>query len=229
MHIWHKHTAPTYRNQHSSPPKSPQTPCLTDETKSSTSYPPLHDLINPDKNLREKKATIFDDWSRKTIHIDPEPHTQTPDSISQVLMMIHTMAVTECIASYEPNPILFSQPPDVDKSEESLPRGTRRVLAQLRSGKSPILLSYLHNLDPNSYSSPLCPLYKSHTHTTQHLFTCTKMPITNNKGSVDEPGRAGGYEQLWSDAQQAAGGRRRCPGVQSAMRTGRGQELTIIK
>ena len=92
---------------------------------------PLHDLNNPDKNLRQKKETIFDDWSGKTIRIDPKPDTPTPDSISQSLKTIHTMAVSECISEYKPNPILLSSPPDIDRSEEFLSRGTRRILAQL--------------------------------------------------------------------------------------------------
>ena len=50
---------------------------------------------------------------------------------------------------------------------------TDRTLAQLRTNKSPILISYLHKVDETHHPSPLCPLCKTHPHTTDHLFNCT--------------------------------------------------------
>ena len=54
-------------------------------------------------------------------------------------------------------------------AEEILPRLTRRILAQLRTNKSPFLKLYLHHVDAKSHPSPLCPLCKTHTHTTHTL------------------------------------------------------------
>ena len=63
---------------------------------------------------------------------------------------------------------------------KTLPRKTRRTLAQLRDGKSPFLLSYKNKIDPFTYPSPLCPLCKLQTHDTTHLFNCPLIP-TNLK------------------------------------------------
>ena len=43
--------------------------------------------------------------------------------------------------------------PKISLSELSLPRETRRTLAQLRTNKSPILISYLHKVDGTHYPS----------------------------------------------------------------------------
>ena len=53
----------------------------------------------------------------------------------------------------------------------SLPRETRRTLAQLRTNKTPILISYLHKVDETHHPSPLCPLCKTHPHTTTTFST----------------------------------------------------------
>src|SRR5580692_9575024 len=71
----------------------------------------------------------------------------------------------------------------LDSSEESLPRPTRRLLAQLRTGKSPMLYSYLHKIDPTTNSSPLCPLCKTTEHTT-NLFICQHI---STKLTPDDP------------------------------------------
>ena len=127
----------------------------------------------------------------------------TTELITQNLKTIHTIAVAESRQSYNPNPILAQPAPDINPLEQSLPRRTRRVLAQLRAGKSPILCSYLHMIDPGSHPSPLCPLCKSQDHTTSHLFSSQKnQHNTECTGSVGRPGRGCG-------AAAAVGG---CPG-----------------
>ena len=55
---------------------------------------------------------------------------------------------------------------------------TRRTLAQLRTNKSPFLLSYLHKIDASTHPSPLCPFSRTHKHTTQHLFSCLQIRTT---------------------------------------------------
>ena len=73
------------------------------------------------------------------------------------------------------NKILRTQ---VSSTEENLPRHRRRTLAQLRSNKSPFLLSYLLKIDASTHPSPLCPLCRIHEHTTQHLFSCSQIHTT---------------------------------------------------
>ena len=62
------------------------------------------------------------------------------------------------------------------KSEESLSRKIRRTLAQIRTNKSPLLLTYKHKIDPHTHPNPLCTFCKIHDHDTIHLFNCTHIP-----------------------------------------------------
>src|SRR5437867_191719 len=117
------------------------------------------------------KETIFQNWNRKTINIDNNLNPPTPESISNNIKKIHTLAVNECLTSYKPNPILRNTAPDINPSEQSLSRKTRRLLAQLRTDKSPILKAYLHEIDSKSCPSAACPLCNYHLHNTQHLLS----------------------------------------------------------
>ena len=54
------------------------------------------------------------------------------------------------------------------------------TIAQLRTNKSHILISYLHKVDETHYPSPLCPLCKTHPHTTEHIFKCTHLYTLSN-------------------------------------------------
>ena len=120
------------------------------------------------------------------------------------LAVLAVRLYAECIQSYKPNPILAQPAPNINHSEQSLPRVTRRVLTQLRAGKSPILCSYLHMIDSKSHPSPLCPLRKSHEHTTSHLFSCQKINTTLNVRDLwDYPVGVAALLQQWMDAQGA--------------------------
>ena len=107
--------------------------------KSQLSTHPPHNLLPQPAGLREMKETIFDNWSGTTTTIkNNNNNALTKELITQNVKTIHTIAVAECRQSYTSNPILAQPAPNVNPSEQSLPRRTRRVLAQLRAGKSPI-------------------------------------------------------------------------------------------
>ena len=53
----------------------------------------------------------------------------------------------------------------------------RTKLAQLRANKSPLLQSYLHTVNPDTYT-PQCALCLSHTHDTNYLVTAVKYHTT---------------------------------------------------
>ena len=57
----------------------------------------------------------------------------------------------------------------------TLPRSTRRNIAELRTNKCPILHSYLNKIYENKHPSPLYPICKTEPHTTTHLFNCIKI------------------------------------------------------
>ena len=84
---------------------------------------------------------------------------------------IHTRAVAKSIAARANNRVLGSPAPDVDDTEQELPRKTRRTLAQLRSGECLALSNYQHKMGWSD--SPMCPCCRSEEHTTQHIFDCS--------------------------------------------------------
>ena len=60
------------------------------------------------------------------------------------------------------------------ESEKKLPRSTRVKLAQLRSGYSKLLNSYMSRIDPEVRD--VCPDCQESPHDTKHLFECKKKP-----------------------------------------------------
>ena len=68
--------------------------------------------------------------------------------------------------------------PSVSPAELLLSRETRRTLAQLRTNKSPLLVSYLFSIGDPRHPSPLCPLCLMHDHTSSHLFECKSLPTS---------------------------------------------------
>ena len=122
------------------------------------------------------KPTTFNN-PRHTTNIPTVPCTVTADIIAN-MRDIHTSIVSQHLAARDNNKTLRTHPSQVSSTEENLPRHTRRTLAQLRRNKSPFLLSYLHKIDASTHPSPLCPLCRTHEHTTQHLFSCPQIHTT---------------------------------------------------
>ena len=89
---------------------------------------------------------------------------------------IHTEIVKKVLKEQQIHPLIQQQAPDVNKTEEQLPRATRRTLAQLRAGKCPLLKAYLHSIEAEE--NPNCPLCGQREHTTRHLFECSMVPTT---------------------------------------------------
>ena len=98
------------------------------------------------------------------------------DVYKPALKSLHTQAVSEAIATQEPNRVLGVVPPNINEEEEELPRPARTALAQLRSGFSMRLNSYKHSI--NLIASDLCPECGVAPHSTQHLFCCNAKPTT---------------------------------------------------
>lgn len=88
--------------------------------------------------------------------------------------IIHTVAVRQCIDDHAPNRVLGMPPPEISPTERCLPRKTRCVLAQLRSGFSTHTKTYLHSLDDSIPDE--CPDYGHSPHDVHHLFQCEARP-----------------------------------------------------
>ena len=86
-----------------------------------------------------------------------------------------------------------------------------RTLAQLRTNKSPLLVSYLFSIGDPRHPSPLCPLCLMHDHTSSHLFECKSLPTSlssldlwTNPDKV-EPSLPPGGRDCWLPHDSGAG------------------------
>ena len=139
------------------------------------------------------KQTSLNNRNSYITRIDTDPDSVDDDQIKSNLKTIHTTIVQRHLRDRPNNKLLDRPPPDIDKSEETLIRPTRRRLAQLRTDKSPLLRQYLHKIDPTNYPTEDCPLCRSGPHDTRHLFNCTELPTdltiidmwTNHRGVED--------------------------------------------
>ena len=97
----------------------------------------------------------------------------------------------------EDNKVFNSAAPEISADEEKLPRKTRRILAQLRSGYSPHLRAYLKRTGVED--SDLCPDCKE-KHTTNHLFDCEANPTNLCVLSLwESPTEAANFLRLQDD------------------------------
>ena len=140
-----------------------------------------HLTVNPGQRLlnattptrRQMKATLHSRYERyiSALLEDSDDddifgptRSVSEDNYKSLLKQIHTNEVEVTIANFEDSAFLNARVPNIDKSEEKLPRTTRRTLSQLRCGYSVFLNSCQHRIDPSS--SELCRLCDSTSHTT---------------------------------------------------------------
>ena len=97
-------------------------------------------------------------------------------NIKEARKVIHTRTVDRAIASRSQNRVLDGVTPEVNEEEESLPRGARTTLAQLRSGYCSSLNDLRHRIGLTP--SLLCPCCRQEEHTVRHLFQCDSHPTT---------------------------------------------------
>ena len=139
---------------------------------------PLHRLTTQPQPPRLKKKTIFNN-NQYTLNIDPDPtHAIDENTIKRNMKTIHTTIVQDHLNNRPINKLLNRPPPDIDKKEETLPHSTRRKLSQLRTNKSPLLMTYLHKIDPANHPAANCPLCNDPNHDSLHLFNCPDIPTT---------------------------------------------------
>ena len=107
---------------------------------------------------------------------DPASQEGYIGDIKEARKVIHSRTVDRAIASRSQNRVLGGVTPEVDEEEESLPRGARTTLAQLRSGYCSSLNDFRHRID--LAPSPLCPCCRREEYTVRHLFQCDSHPTT---------------------------------------------------
>ena len=139
---------------------------------------PLHKFTVLTENERHKKQTIFDNNNNYTVNINTKSDLICEDLIQSNLKLIHSHIVSNHLSQRPHNKVLQDQTPSVSPAELLLSRETRRTLAQLRTNKSPLLVSYLFSIGDPRHPSPLCPLCLMHDHTSSHLFECKSLPTS---------------------------------------------------
>ena len=92
------------------------------------------------------------------------------------LRTIHTTSVAAVINAQQKNKVLQQPSPNISKTEASLNRKTRVTLAQLRSGYSPYLNSYLNRINPTTYPTASCPDCEQSPHTMNTCFPVGQTP-----------------------------------------------------
>ena len=95
-------------------------------------------------------------------------------------------------------------------------------LSQLRTNKSPLLMTYLHKIDPANHPAANCPLCNDPNHDSLHLFNCPDIPTTLTVWDLwtDPVGVAALLDMWWGGAGRApSGGLRSC----ACSRTGWGR------
>jgi len=152
---------------------------------------PLNLLNKTNPKSRYIRQTIFEN-KNYTTNLDSELYPATVDSHENNKKVIYNKIVNEYIQNKDTNKLIKQQAPDISQEEQNLPCETRRILAQLRINKSPILHYYLNKIDPINHTSALCTLCKSAIHDTFHLFNCPR--LTCSKTVIS----------LWNDPVYAA-------------------------
>ena len=104
-----------------------------------------------------------------------------------------------------PNKVLQDQTQSVSPAELLLSRETSRTLAQLRTNKSPLLVSYLFCIGDPRHPSPLCPLCLMHDHTSSHLFDCKSLPTSLSSLNLwTNPDKVEPFLATWGERLLAA-------------------------
>ena len=134
-------------------------------------HPNRVDLISPPP-ARQMKQTLKSKFGNEIRSIS-RPNLPEEDYKSK-LKLIHTKTVKNVINNTT-NKVLNARPPEINRTELSLPRTTRSTLAQLRSGYSTYLNSYKARIDKTGPMVDKCPNCDS-SHTTSHLFNCQRNP-----------------------------------------------------
>ena len=135
-------------------------------------HPQHPQLFEPDPDRRMKNLAFNPSWA--TVVHGCESEDESEKERKKNKKMIHTNEVQVHLASIRINPLINTKPPEINKNELKLPRVTRRILAQLRAQKCPLLKEYLHNIGKED--DPSCPLCGRDPHDTTHLFQCPEIP-----------------------------------------------------
>lgn len=151
---------------------------------------PNHRNLPPDTPLdRIMKKTLETNFGHEIRQMIPANGLNS-DNLKSKINEIHTSTVRNTLRDRPFNGVLHARPPEIDKSESTLPRKTRTTLAQLRSGYSPFLNSYMSRI--NEETTDTCPQCGNGPHDTNHVFSCPDKPTSLTP------------ESLWNSPREVA-------------------------
>ena len=130
-------------------------------------FPTVTNLPGP-RNLKESLQSAY--------YADVAPYLVDgivpADQYNDIKNKLHADQVLRAITSRQPNPVLGHRAPPIHRSESRLPRAHRSAMAQLRSGYSNYLNSYLVRVGRADTST--CPRCGVDEQTPAHLFSCPR-------------------------------------------------------
>ena len=133
---------------------------------------PTHQLTIYPHTPRLKKQTTFNN-TNYTTNIDTHPNTVRQQHITTNSTQIHTSIVQTHLLQRNHKKLIHQHAPKISSSELSLPRETRRTLAQFRTNKCPILKFHTYTKS-TKHNTPLPSTpYVKHTHIPQTLYSTT--------------------------------------------------------
>ena len=136
---------------------------------------PCHQLCHrpPDDSPERRRSLIGQLKPNIQQYLGEEPLRNT--SYKSAISSIHQDVVRNVIESSS-SKLLNGRPPLIATAEQTLPRKTTTILAQLRTGHSRILGQYMNRIDPTKRNHcHNCGQSPSDTH---HLFDCPSKPTT---------------------------------------------------
>ena len=145
---------------------------------------PCHQLCHrpPDDRPERRRSLIGRFRPNIQQYLADEPLSNT--SYKSAISSIHQDAVRTAIDS-STSKLLNSRSSPIVTVEQTLPRKTRTILAQLRTGHSRILGQYINRIDPTARNH--CNNCGQSPHDTHHLFDCPSKPTTLTVESLWTP------------------------------------------
>ena len=132
---------------------------------------PCHQLCHrpPDDRSERRRFLICRFKPNIQQYLAEEPLSNT--SYMSAISCIHQDAVSTAIENSSTR-LLNGRPPPIAVAEQTLPRKTRTILAQLRTSHSRILGQYMNRIDPTARN--LCHNCGQSLHDTHHLSTALR-------------------------------------------------------
>lgn len=135
---------------------------------------PCHALLNVKQPPRHIKKSMHNVNELDVFNYVSQYEELSHSSIKSCKTAIHTDMVKDSRRRYEHNKVIGLHPLLIHDLEQKLPRSTRAMLSQLRSGCYTMLNSYMSRIDNTIANN--CADWNGMPHNTRHLFSYPARP-----------------------------------------------------